>query len=158
MLACAKCYLRRFRTTGVRVQNKDTLLCTGVPRQNVFCYSRSPSVLRAMHGIAPTTCAMVRKKTIRSWRFRHNQKHHPDCSAVVSLLLSDCPLRLSGLSIYVRFSQSVTYIGLLATVSGQRRPAVSAAPLGSKYLTRLSKHSPLMHLVYPTFAYTPVPH
>jgi len=46
-----------------------------------------------------------------------------------------------GLSIYVRFSQSFTYIGLLATVSGQRRPVVAAMPLGSKYLTlRVSTH------------------
>jgi len=63
-----------------------------------------------------------------------------------------------GLSIYVRFSQSVTYIGLLATVSGQRRPDVSAKPLGSKCSTRSSECSPLMHLVYPTLAYVPVPH
>ena len=47
------------------------------------------------------------------------QKYHPDCSAVVFKLLPGCPLRI-GLSIYVRFSQSFTYIGLLATVSGQR--------------------------------------
>ena len=40
-----------------------------------------------------------------------------------------------GLSIYARFSQSVTCIGLSATVSGQRRPVVSALPLGSKYWT-----------------------
>jgi hypothetical protein len=40
-----------------------------------------------------------------------------------------------GLSIYARFSQSVTCIGLSATVSGQRRPVVSALPLGSKQST-----------------------
>ena len=40
-----------------------------------------------------------------------------------------------GLSIYLRFSQSFTGIGLLATVSGRRRPDVSALPLGSKYST-----------------------
>jgi hypothetical protein len=74
-------------------------------------------------------------RTSKSWQLGANQKHHPDCSAVVLLLLPDCPFRLSGLSIYVRFSQSFTYIGLLATVSGQRRPTVSTAPLGSKYLT-----------------------
>jgi len=39
------------------------------------------------------------------------------------------------LSISSRFSQSVTWCGLLATVSGQRRPDVSAKPLGSKYST-----------------------
>ena len=75
---------------------------------------------------------------------------------MVFLLLPDCPL-LFGLSIYVRFSQSVTYIGLLATVSGQRRPVVSAKPLGSKCLTRFGKHSPLMQLVYPMRKYIPVP-
>ncbi len=48
---------------------------------------------------------------------KHN--HHPDCSAVVILLLPDCPLRI-GLSIYACFSQSFTRIGLLATVSEQR--------------------------------------
>jgi hypothetical protein len=83
-----------------------------------------------------------------------NQNHHPDCSAVVILLLPDCPLRI-GLSICVRFSQSFTHTGLLATVSGQRRPVVSAMPLGSKCFT--SQHSPLMHLVYPSLKYVPVP-
>jgi len=49
-------------------------------------------------------------------------------------LLRYCLTVLSiGLSIYARFSQSVTCIGLSATVSGQRRPDVSALPLGSKY-------------------------
>ena len=36
------------------------------------------------------------------------------------------------LSIYIRFSQSFTYIGLSAVVPGMRIPAVSALPLGSK--------------------------
>jgi hypothetical protein len=66
----------------------------------------------------------------------HKRKHHPDCSAAVFSLLPDCPLRI-GLSIYACFSQSFTRIGLLATVSGQRRPVVSAKPLGSKRLTHL---------------------
>ena len=50
-----------------------------------------------------------------------------------------------GLSIYLRFSQSFTKIGLLATVSGRRRPEVSTAPLGSKYPT-LGGCSPVMHI------------
>ncbi len=50
--------------------------------------------------------------------------------------LSYClTVRSMGLSIYAHFSQSVMRIGLLATVSGQRRPDVSAKPLGSKPLT-----------------------
>ncbi len=38
-----------------------------------------------------------------------------------------------GSILYPCFSQSVTGIGLLATVSDRRRPEVSALPLGSKY-------------------------
>jgi hypothetical protein len=59
------------------------------------------------------------------------QKEDPDKSAVLFKILPDCPLL--GLSIYPGFSQSVTGIGLLATVSDRRRPEVSALPLGSKY-------------------------
>ena len=59
------------------------------------------------------------------------QKSHPNRFAVAFKILPDCPFE--GLSIYARFSQSVTCIGLSATVSGQRRPVVSALPLGSKY-------------------------
>jgi hypothetical protein len=52
-----------------------------------------------------------------------------------------------GLSIYLRFSQSFTGIGLLATVSDRRRSDVSALPLGSKCSTIFCERSPGMHVI-----------
>src|SRR5271170_5183679 len=60
-----------------------------------------------------------------------------------------------GLSIYSRFSQSFTWVGLASYRFRTALPVVSGRPLGSKCSTRV--HSPLMYLVYPITAYMEVP-